>query len=77
MDEIHPNILKKYFLSIFNNVTSLVTRCFMINIVQGSKWIHVGMGRKEKLAKMKVWYLDYSYAIIYFAQKSQNLHLSS
>jgi len=47
--EVHPSIGKKIGI-FFNNVTSMVTKCFMI-IMQGSKWVHVGMGREKKPCK--------------------------
>jgi len=69
IDEIHSSVLKiHFFLLFFNDVPSKVIWYFMI-IVQGSERIHVGMRRKRKFAKMKIWCLDSSRAIIYSDKK--------
>jgi len=68
-----------FFLLAFNNITSLVTQCFMI-FVQGSDALHIEMGRKWKLAKkLKIvnFFLEYFQSIIYFASKAPNLESSS
>jgi len=43
---------KSKFYLFFNDATNMVTQCCMI-IVQGSERVHIGIGRKEKLANMK------------------------
>jgi len=52
-NEVHLIVLKsKCGLIFFNNATSMVTQYFMI-IVEGSKWVHVGMGREGDIAKWR------------------------
>jgi len=38
-------------------------------IVQGCEWVHVGMGEKKKL---KIWRLDSTHAVFYYAKKQTN-----
>jgi len=69
-------VLKKQFCMFSNHATSVVTWCFT-SIVQGCQWVYVKTRRRQKLRKMSIKYLDCTYATIYFAKKSQNLHMPS
>jgi len=50
MDEV---CWKKYFGLFFNHKIRVVTWCPM-SIVQGLKWVHVGMGEKENLSNWRI-----------------------